>query len=75
MATYSGLDYTKDEDIKLKATSGSLTAINSTEIVMSPAPADYIGFTTQPAATAISGVDFTTQPVITFYDVYENICN
>ncbi|MDP3041385.1 MAG: hypothetical protein Q8N62_01430, partial [Candidatus Omnitrophota bacterium] len=74
VVTYSGLDYTKAENIKLKAVSTGLTTIYSNQIAVGPNTVSTISFTTQPSSTATAGIDFTSQPVITLYDANNNIC-
>lgn len=72
VATFSGVDYTKAEDIKLKATTSGLTQALSNTISVSPATASQIVVSNQPSNSATAGSNFTTQPVLLIQDTYGN---
>lgn len=72
VATFAGVDYTKAEDIKLRATATGLTSALSSTIAVSPGSATQLAFTTQPSSTAFGGTNFSTQPVVTIRDAFNN---
>ena len=75
VATFSGLSYNKAETIDLVFTDNAAGVPNATSssIVVSPNMATKLVVLTQPAATAIAGVLFTTQPVVAEEDAYDNV--
>ena len=58
---------------KIKATSGSLTAIQTGILTVTPSTAASLSITTQPSASATAGVSFAAQPVLKILDSYGNI--
>jgi hypothetical protein len=56
----------------LTFTSPGLTAVTSSAFTVTAGPATRVAITTQPSATATSGVAFATQPVVQLRDVYGN---
>jgi hypothetical protein len=71
--TYAVLKYTKAATIYLKASSGSLTPTCSSAVVINPGAATKLSYTTEPASTAVAGVDFTRQPIVVAMDAYNNV--
>lgn len=67
VATWSNLSITGAGIFTLQFTDGSLSTF-SNSILVSPGPADSIAISTQPSATATSGVAFATQPSVTVLD-------
>ena len=70
-ATFSNLSYNKAETITLVFTSPGLTSANSGNIIVSPAAASLLSFTTQ-AGSATYGAPFGQQPVVKSQDAFGN---
>ncbi len=73
IATFTDLFATNAASITLTFSSGALTSATSGTIAVSPASANRLRITTQPATTATAGTAFTTQPVVQIEDVYGNV--
>ncbi len=74
IAAFTDLSDNKAETIALAFTSVPvLTAVNSSDIIVSPAAATQLVLSTQPSPTATAGVAFSTQPVIAVEDQYGNV--
>ncbi len=73
VATFTNLADNKAETISLKFTSGSLTSISTSSIVVSPAAASQFVIHTPPSATATAGQAFGAQPVVYEEDPYGNL--
>ena len=71
LATFSNLSYNKAETITIQFTSGSLTSATSGNVVVSPAAADRLVFTTQPGSAAY-GSALSPQPVLKSRDAFGN---
>jgi hypothetical protein len=75
--TLNFVQYTAAESITLTAsrTSGDSLAPSaaSSSIVIDPAAASQLVFTTQPSASTESGVPFATQPVVQVQDTFGNL--
>ena len=71
VATFSNLSYNKAETITLVFTSGTLTSANSGNIIVSPAAASLLVFTTQPGSATYGSI-FGQQPVIKSQDAFGN---
>ncbi len=71
LASFSNLSYNKAETITIQFTSGSLTSAISGNVVVSPAAADRLVFTTQPGS-ATYGSALSPQPVLTSRDAFGN---
>jgi hypothetical protein len=72
VATFAGLADNKAETITLDFSAGNLTSPVSTTVVLSPSVASKLVITQQPSATAIDGAAFTTPPIVTEEDQYNN---
>lgn len=72
VATFAGVNYTKAESIKLKATSSGLTQALSNTIVVSPASATKLAVSQQPSSTGTAGTNLSTQPIFLIQDTYSN---
>ncbi|PIZ84057.1 MAG: hypothetical protein COX96_05800, partial [Candidatus Omnitrophica bacterium CG_4_10_14_0_2_um_filter_44_9] len=72
VATFTGINYTKAESIKLKATATGPTAVNSNTIVVAANTPTKIVILTQPSPTSIAGLEFGQQPVFAVQDIYNN---
>jgi hypothetical protein len=70
-ATFSNLSYNKAETITLVFTSPGLISANSGNIIVSPAAASLLSFTTQ-AGSATYGAPFGQQPVVKSQDAFGN---
>ena len=73
VATFTTLSDDTAGTISLIFTGASLTSATSGNIVVSPAAASQLVITQQPAATATAGAAFSTQPVVTEEDAYNNV--
>src|SRR5690606_4699548 len=73
VAAFNGVSYTKAETIYLRASSGTLTSACSGPFAIGAGAATTFAFSTQPPATASSNVNFSTLPVVTFYDAHGNV--
>ncbi|WP_413294432.1 beta strand repeat-containing protein [Bdellovibrio sp. HCB185ZH] len=76
VTTYTGMDYTKAATIYLGASQtleGNLIKGCSTAIVVSPAAASTLAFTTTSSTTVGAGATFTPNPVVEVQDSYGNI--
>src|SRR5439155_21893695 len=71
VATFSNLSYNKAETITLVFTSGTLTSANSGNIIVSPAAASLLVFTTQPGSATYGSI-LGQQPVIKSQDAFGN---
>ncbi|MGO8925800.1 MAG: Ig-like domain-containing protein, partial [Limisphaerales bacterium] len=56
-------------------TNAGISPNTGTATVINPAAASKLVIATQPSATAVAGVVFAQQPVITVQDPYSNLCN
>ena len=75
VATFTGLSYNKAETMNLAFTTNAtgVTSATSNNIVVSPAAASQLVVTTQPSATAMAGVAFAQQPVVSEEDQFGNV--
>ncbi|MBT3983705.1 MAG: hypothetical protein HOE90_20280, partial [Bacteriovoracaceae bacterium] len=73
VATFAGVDYTKAENMYLKASSGGLTVACSSVVDIDPAAADHLAVNTQPSTTGTAGADLSTQPIFDIEDTYNNL--
>ncbi len=72
IVTFTNLSYNKAETINLVFTAtGGLTSTNSVDIVVSPAVASQLAFTTQPGSVRTDSV-LNPQPVVTAQDAFGN---
>ncbi|PYI81453.1 MAG: hypothetical protein DME26_19955, partial [Verrucomicrobia bacterium] len=71
IVSFVNLSYNAAETIKVRFTSGASTPATSQDIVVSPAVADRLGFTTQPGS-ATAGAVFGIQPVVNTQDQFGN---
>src|SRR5439155_459842 len=72
VATFTGLRLDDASDAKtLHFADGSLTATDATSFTVTPAAANKLAVTTQPAG-ATAGSAFTTQPVVKIQDAFGN---
>ena len=74
IATFVGLtDDTAETIISTHHRRPVLTPFNSRNIVVSPAAATHLVLHTEPSATAMAGVGFSTQPVVFVEDQFGNV--
>jgi hypothetical protein len=73
VATFGGVSYTKAESVYLQAAATGLTSACFGPIAISAGSATTLGFTTQPASTAIAGAILSTPPAVTATDSYGNV--
>jgi hypothetical protein len=73
VATFVDLADNKAETLSLKFTSPGLTTATSANIEVSPAAAYRLEIETPPSSTAMAGVAFAIQPVISEEDEYGNL--
>ena len=73
VASYSGLSYNEAATIYLKATSASLTAVCSNNIVVNAGNASKLAFSVAPPSTANAGSNFSAQPVVQTQDNLGNL--
>jgi hypothetical protein len=71
-ANFANVSYTKAETIYLKAAATGLTSACSNAVVVSPAPAASLAYSTAPSTSASAGVNFAAQPVVEILDSYSN---
>ncbi|MFI5456840.1 MAG: hypothetical protein ACHRXM_15455 [Isosphaerales bacterium] len=73
MATFAGLADDTAESITLLFSGGGLNSFPTSSIVVSPATTSRLVITQEPPATAMAGLAFATQPVITEEDQFGNV--
>jgi hypothetical protein len=73
VATFSGVDYSANGTIFLRASTGALTTACSGGVGIGIGPASQLVFSTEPSNTATAGTDFATQPVVQVQDAGGNI--
>ena len=73
VATFTDLANNTAGSITLHFSAPSLSGVDSSTILVSPAAATQLKIFTQPSPTAIAGVAFTTQPVVYEEDQFGNI--
>ncbi len=73
IAVFTNLADNKAETITLGFSSGSLTSVTSSAIVVGAAAASKLVIQTQPSSTAAAGHAFAVQPVIRELDQYDNL--
>ncbi len=71
VVTFSDLSYNTAETITIVFSTAGMTNATSDSIVVAPAAADHLAFTTQPAG-GYAGSAFLTQPVVRTQDQYGN---
>lgn len=71
VTTFAGCKIDKQGTYTLTATSGSLTAADSSSVTVAVGAAAKLGFTTNPSGST-GGVAFTTQPVVAVQDAGGN---
>src|SRR5882724_2331892 len=75
LVSFTNLSYTVAETMNVSFSSGSLTPVTSSNVVVSPAAPSRLTILTQPATTASAGVAFAPQPVIRVDDQFGNLCS
>src|SRR5207247_2175162 len=72
VATFANLSYSKAETITIDFPSGTLTGATSGSIVVGPAAAAQLVFTTLPGGVSRTGSPLATQPVVKSVDQFGN---
>src|SRR5258708_4594509 len=72
VASFTNLSYTVAETMNLIFSNAALTAVTSSNVVVSAAAANKLTILTQPSPTATAGVAFTQQPQIRIEDQFGN---
>src|SRR5206468_4529410 len=67
------LAHTVATNITILFSSGTLSNVTSSTIVVSPAAGHHLAMQAQPSASAIAGVAFTNQPVVRIEDAFGNL--
>jgi len=73
VASFTGLSVDKKGSYTLTATSTSLTSGLSSGITIQAGTPTQLVFTTQPSSTAMAGVAFASQPVVSVEDSFGNV--
>jgi hypothetical protein len=73
LATFTSLSYNMAETITLNFSAAGLTNTTSQNVVVSPAAADRLIFTTQPGGVSRVGSPLTAQPTIKSRDAFGNL--
>jgi hypothetical protein len=72
VATFANLSYNVAQTITLNFTASGLTNAASGSVVVGPAAADRLAFTTQPNGTSRTGSPLVTQPIVKSQDPFGN---
>ena len=72
-STFSGLTISSPGTYYLKATAGVLTSACSSAIAVSPGAPHHLSFAGTLSVTSTAGTPLTVQPVVTIYDIGNNV--
>ena len=73
VASFTNLSYNVAETITINFSAAGLTNTNSSNVVVMPAAADRLAFTTQPGGVSRTGSPLAAQPVVKSRDPFGNL--